>query len=298
MVWLRMSLTDNKRLARGYLAAFATLLMWSGFSLFSRMAGKSVLTPYDVYALRLITASLFLLPFVGHLPPAAWKDQRLWILTCLCSLIYCPFVYIGFKYAPAAHGGILISGLQALLVGLLLWVTEGRRPKGRRLLGLACIAGGITCAAVPHFFDGSPETAFGDLLILAGSVLWALYTLLASRWRYPPMALTCAIVFGSSVVYLPIYFLWLPKQMDAAPMLLIVSQGVFQGLFTTIFAMLTYLKAMALLGTERTTALLSLVPIVIGLSAVPLLDEPLTSWLLCGLVLVSSGAWLASRRSG
>ena len=49
-------MTSNKHLVRGYLAAVATLLMWSGFSLFSRLAGKSVLTPYDVYALRLITA--------------------------------------------------------------------------------------------------------------------------------------------------------------------------------------------------------------------------------------------------
>ena len=74
-------MTDNKQLVQGYLAALATLLMWSGFSLFSRMAAKSVLTPYDVYALRLIVASLILLPFADRLPRGAWKDKRLWILT-------------------------------------------------------------------------------------------------------------------------------------------------------------------------------------------------------------------------
>ena len=39
-----------------------------------------------------------------------------------------------------------------------------------------------------------------------------------------------------------------------------------------------------------------LVPIVVGLIAIPLLDEPLTGWLMCGLVLVSLGAYLASKR--
>ena len=41
----------------------ATLLMWTGFNLVSRLGGKSVLTPYDIFALRLITASIVLLPF-------------------------------------------------------------------------------------------------------------------------------------------------------------------------------------------------------------------------------------------
>jgi drug/metabolite transporter (DMT)-like permease len=35
--------------------------------------------------------------------------------------------------------------------------------------------------------------------------------------------------------------------------------------------------------------------VLAGLGAVPLLDEPLTSWLVAGLVLVSSGAFISAR---
>ena len=42
----------------------------------SRLGGKSVLTPYDIFALRLITASAILLPFVGSMPARAWADRR------------------------------------------------------------------------------------------------------------------------------------------------------------------------------------------------------------------------------
>ena len=59
--------------------------------------------------------------------------------------------------------------------------------------------------------------------------------------------------------------------------------------------MLTYLKAIALLGTERTAAFLALVPIVIGVLAVPLLDEALTVWLTTGILFVSLGSYIASR---
>ena len=55
-------MTTRNLLWRGYLAAFFTLVTWTGFSLVSRVGGKSPLTPYDIIALRLITASLVLLP--------------------------------------------------------------------------------------------------------------------------------------------------------------------------------------------------------------------------------------------
>jgi drug/metabolite transporter (DMT)-like permease len=76
---------------------------------------------------------------------------------------------------------------------------------------------------------------------------------------------------------------------------MIIIQSVFQGLVATILAMLTYLKAIALLGTERTAAFLALVPIVTGVLAVPLLDEPLGVWLASGISFVSLGSYIASR---
>ena len=289
-------MTDNKHLFQGYLAAIATLLMWSAFSLVSRLGGKSVLTPYDIYALRVIVATIVLLPFAGRLPPGAWRDRRLWILTALCSLVYCPIVYNGFRYAPAAHGGILLAGLQPLLISLIIWAMTGTRPDKHRFASIALFTAGIVCAAVPYFSAWSPLSAFGDLLIFLGSVCWAAYAVLAARWGYSAWALTCAIAFGSFVVYLPIYGFFLPKALAEAPIATIVGQGIYHGVVATILAMLTYLKAVSILGAERCAPLLATVPIVIGLVAVPLLDEPLTAWLMAGLVLVSLGALVASRR--
>ena len=269
--------------------------MWAGFSLVSRLGGKSILTPYDIFALRLMTASLVLLPFSGSMPTGAWRDRRLWLLTLLCSLVYCPLIYSAFKYAPASHGGILLSGLQPFLISVVVWLIAGTRPTRMRCIGLAFIALGIACAGLPYFTEWSPDSAFGDGLILLSSVLWAVYSVLAARWGYSAWTQTRAIAFGSAVVYLPIYFLWLPQELAAAPIALILVQCFFQGIVATILAMLTYLKAIALLGAERTAAFLALVPIVIGVLAVPLLDEALTGWLATGIVFVSLGSYIASR---
>lgn len=288
-------MSEKKLLIQGYLAAAATLIMWSGFSLISRLGGKSVLTPYDVFALRSITSSLILLPFAAGFPAGAWRDRRLWLLTFLCSLLYCVLVYSGFKFAPAAHGAILLAGMQPFLISAVALLLFGTRPNRMRSLGLVSIFVGLVCAAMPYFSDWSAESAFGDLLIFLGSVCWAFYSVLASRWGYSAWTLIRAVSFGSAVVYLPIYLLWLPKQLAAAPVSMIVTQCIFQGLVATILAMLTYLKAISLLGTERAAAFLALVPIVTGIAAVPLLDEALTAWLLSGLVFVSLGSYVASR---
>ena len=288
-------MTEKKQLVWGYLAAFATLLMWAGFSLISRLGGKSVLTPYDIFALRLITASIVLLPFLRSMPVRAWADKRLWLLTFLCSLIYCPLAYTGFKFAPAAHGAILLSGMQPFLISAVAWLLVGSRPNRIRSIGLGLIGTGIICAAMPYLTEWSPDYAFGDLLILLSSVCWAFYGVLAARWKYSPWTLTRAIAFGSSIVYLPIYWLWLPKEMSTAPLSMIIIQGAFQGISATILAMLTYLKSLELLGPERTASFLALVPVVIGVLAVPLLDEPLTPWLGSGIVFVSLGSYVASK---
>ena len=288
-------MSDRKQIFRGYLAATATLIMWAGFSLVSRLGGKSILTPYDIFALRLITASLVLLPFAGSMPAGAWRDRRLWLLTILCSLVYCPLAFNGFKYAPASHGGILLSGMQPLLISIVAWLIAGTRPSRMRCIGLILITIGIVCAAMPYFSVWSADSVFGDLLILLSSILWAFYGVLAARWGYSAWTLTRAVAFGSAMIYLPIYVLWLPKALAAAPLSMIVVQSVFQGVVATILAMLTYLKAIALLGAERTAAFLALVPIVIGIAAVPLLDEALTLWLSTGIIFVSLGSYIASR---
>ena len=112
----------------GYAAALGVVLIWTGFILISRWGGKSALTGYDVLALRLGTAAVLLLPFCRDLPWSVWRDRRLWTLAGLGGVLYGVLVYTAFKFAPAAHGGILLPGMQPFLVTALLWGWLGERP--------------------------------------------------------------------------------------------------------------------------------------------------------------------------
>ena len=133
----------QRGLSGGYAAALGTVAIWTGFILLSRLGGKSALTGYDVLALRLGTASLLLLPFLRGMPAGVWRDARLWLLTALGGLVYGVLVYTAFKFAPAAHGAILLPGMQPFLVMAVAWVLTGARPRAQQLWGLVAIGLGV-----------------------------------------------------------------------------------------------------------------------------------------------------------
>jgi drug/metabolite transporter (DMT)-like permease len=284
-------------LSQGYLAALATVVIWAGFILISRLGGKTGLTGWDIVALRLGTASVFLLPFSLNLPKGTWRDLKLWTMALVGGLAFLVFVYAGFKRAPAAHGGILLPGLQPFLITALAWWWMGARPSSSRLLGLVPIAAGVACVAMPVLLGShqGSSTLAGDALLLGASIAWASYSVLVKKWAFDPWLLTRFVALASTLVFMPVYLAFLPKGLDQVPTSMLLLQGLYQGLGPTIVAMLLYLRAVAILGPERTGALVALVPVIAGLGAVPLLNEPLTGWLIAGLVLVSGGAFLSAR---
>ncbi len=293
------SATPSSARIGGYLAAAGTVAIWTGFILVSRMGGKSALTPYDTLALRLATASLLLLPFIGSLPAGTWRNARLWSLAMLGGLIYGVLAFAAFKFAPAAHGGILLPGMQPFLIAAVAWAINGARPGRATTGGLLCIGVGLTCVA-SHYLTGSghdwtPDMLIGDALLLCSSLAWAIYSVLAKKWGCDPWTLTRFVALGSAVIFLPLYLMWLPKALGEVPVSMLLLQGLYQGGGVTIVAMLLFLKAVHVLGAQRTGALVALVPVLAGLAAAPLLDEALSGWLIAGLLFVSAGAFIAAR---
>lgn len=292
-----MNLTSRPSPLQGYLAALATVLIWSGFMLLARVAGQHALTSWDVVALRLGTAAVVLLPLSLNMPAGTWRNPRLWALSLTGGLLFLSLVYAGLNRAPAAHGGVFLSGLQPFVITMLAWWLLGARPARERLWGLLAMALGVACVAGPQLL-GTPtgkDTLVGDALLVGASLAWATYSVLVRKWVFDVWVLTRFLAVASALIYLPIYWLWLPKNLAAASWSMLALQGVYQGLITTIVAMLLFLRAIAILGPERTGAIVAIVPVVVGLAAVPLLGEPLTLWLIAGMVLVSGGAYLAAR---
>jgi len=278
----------------GYALAAMTVLLWSGFVLLSRMAGSSHLNPFDLAALRFSVAATVLLPVWWIRYRIDLLDHQLLVLACLGGMGYALGAYSGLHIAPASHGAVLLSGILPFFMALMARIVLKEHPSRQRYLALGVIALGVVCMAA-NSLSGLQQSWPGDLLLVFASSLWALYTVLVKHWNRTPVEVTLGVALLSALVYLPIYLFLLPKTIQQASWQVIALQGFFHGILVVIVAMLFFMQAMVRLGPTRLSAMMSTVPAIAGFGAVVVLGEPLTAWLVCGLLFTSLGAWMGSR---
>lgn len=272
----------------GYVCAFAVLSVWAGFLVFSRLSQQQALTPWDVAALRyggsfLVGLPLALVFGLPRLPPL-----RMAVLVATAAFGFPILAYLGFRLAPAAHGGVLMPGTLPFLTALIGAVLLAEAWTRRRALSLLVVAGGIALLATDTF-GAYPGAWRGDLLFLAASCCWATYTVLVRRWAVPAMQATLAVALLPAPLYLPLWWLALPSNLHAVPGGVIAFQFVYQGAFATVLAGFLFTRAVGAIGPARTTAITALTPALAALAAWPLLGEPLGVAGLVGVALVSAG---------
>lgn len=286
----------------GYAYAFATMLLWAGFSLSGRHAAVASgvrLTPWDLGALRYSVSFVIALVALGcgYGRGLAWRRGAGTAL--LAGLCFPLPAYVGFTFAPAAHGAVILSGALPFLVAIGWWAVTGEAWSRARVLSLLVLLAGMLLLGFEAYGRGTRPGAWrGDLLFLASSSAWAAYTIAARSWRASPWQAVTSVGLYCGASYLPIWYLALPSHLGAAPVGEVVYQALYQGFLATVVSLMLFTRALALLGPARLTTITALVPGVAGLLAVPLLGESVSMFDLAGLALVSFAVTLGVRGEG
>jgi len=283
----------------GYLFAGALVLLWSGFSLSGRHAalGTGVrLTPWDLGALRYSVAFVVAMIAVaaGYGRGLGWRRS---LATALLAGLCFPLPsYLGFTYAPAAHGAVILSGTLPFLVAIGMRGVSGQAWSRARKLSLLVLLLGIVLLGVEAYVKGARPGAWrGDLLFMVSAIAWAAYTIIARQWNTTPWQAVVAVATWCPILYLPVWWLLLPSTLDRAPAGEIAFQALFQGLMATVVSLILFIRALALLGPTRLTTITALVPGLAGLLSVPLLGESVGVLDMVGLGLVSLAVALGVR---
>jgi drug/metabolite transporter (DMT)-like permease len=280
----------------GLIAAFFAICIWAGFILVSRYGGKGLLTGWDVTALRFGVGSLIALFFLPRVTLPPYKVILLF--SAFGGIGYSVVVYAGFRMAPAAHAAVLLPGALPFSTAVIAWLWLRHKPSPAQRIALLLVFIGIALTAADTLFHGSHLTGMqmvGDLLFLSGSTSWAVFTLLLRRYPVPPLTAAVTTTLGSAVLYLPVWWLFLPSTLGHAPVSEIAIQAAYQGILVVFVAMLLYTFAVRRLGAQTVTLLMAVVPGVAALAAVPILDEPISLFTLAGLGAVTMGAVLGAR---
>ena len=289
-------MNETRSYRTGLSAALATLCIWAGFILVSRLGGKGILTGWDVTALRFGVGALIALAFLPRvkLPPL----KVIVLFSVFGGVGYAIAVYAAFRMAPAAHAAVLLPGALPFETAVIAWLWLGHKPTQPQRIALSLVFVGIVLTAADTFTHGAHLTGLqlvGDMLFLCGSSSWAVFTLLLRQYPMQPLTAAVTTTLGSALMYLPVWWLFLPSTLAQAPAAEIAMQALYQGVLVVFIAMLLYTLAVRHLGGQTVALIMALVPGLAAVAAVPILGEPLSLLTLAGLTAVTAGAAFGAR---
>lgn len=280
--------------------AVASVLLFSGFTLASRLGLASSLAPTDLAALRFGVGGLLMLPVLRRYGwrGVRWRDAA--ALAFFGGLGFALLAYSGFALAPAAHGAVLLHGTLPLFTFAIARVATPAARASVRPAGLVLIGAGIVLMAFDSVAQAPPRQLAGDALLLLASASWSAYGVLARRLGLPAAQSAAIVAVMSMACFLPVYAFMPGKSLFLASPRELLVQAAVQGVLIGAVSIFVYTRAVAALGPATTALFTAAVPCITTVAAVPLLAEWPSRTAALGVAVVTSGMMLAMRapRSG
>jgi drug/metabolite transporter (DMT)-like permease len=281
-----------------------TALFWSGNVVFGRGVIDH-LPPLGLNFWRWTVAVAILLPFTWrvfavHRGVILRRWKILSILALLGITGFNSLAYIAFQTTTAINAALINSLMPIIVVAIT--VIGFREPIGaRQILGLASALIG----ALVILTGGDLETLLalkftrGDIVMFLGVLGYALYSVLL-RYRPPELegiGLLAVIGVYGLVFALPLYVL---ETIFLKPMpvsMVSVGMVVYVALFASVLAYTFWNRGVAVVGPNRASLFVNLMPAFTAILAITLLGEALHAFHVAGMALIFGGLLLATWRT-
>lgn len=289
---------DARSIGMTDIALISMTFIW-GFNFIIVKTALSELQPLTFLALRFSTASLFFVVTVllvqkrFLIPRSEWG--KLALIGIVGTTIYQPLFINGLAMTKASNTSLILATTPAFIVLInRFWRKERFALKG--WIGIALSFVGIL---VIVFSGGEltvdPSALRGDLLVLGGTLCWALYSVFAAPVlkSYSSLefsALTTA--FGT----IPLVFLTIPALVSQnwGAVSLNTALGVFySATFAIVVAYVIWNLGIQRIGGARTAIYSNLTPVIATIAATFFLGETLTVLKVVGAVIIFVGLYLA-----
>jgi drug/metabolite transporter (DMT)-like permease len=281
-----------KRSLNGDFLLLTTTLIW-GWTFIIVKWSITTIDPYFFIFSRFLLALLFLTVIFHPSLKLNWRAclKPGIILGVILALAFIAQT-IGLKYTTASASGF-ITGLSVILMAVFAALINRRLPHWLVLLGIVVATAGLLLIT----FKGSLEFAKGDLLTLAGAVLFALHVVYTERMGRGASASALTIIQFVTVTACSglAFLLFGQKPVPLAGFNLLQWSAIaYCGLLATAVGYLFQTKAQQKIPTFRTAVLLATEPLFAGIFAIGLRFDPFDWRVVIGGLLIVAGMVLAS----
>ena len=196
----------------------------------------------------------------------------------------------GLSMSSASNMGIIVA-VNPLFILLISFITGIERVTVRLCAGIFI---GMSGVAVINFKKGGYIFNFGDILIVASCVFFAIYAVFGKKIvkEYSSMLTTAWLFFFASIYQLPLFFYQLKDQTwSTISAVNWLNFGI--GTFGSFFAgNVLFFFAIRRIGPVRAGLYLNLQPVFTLLMAYILIGESITVMKIVGLIVVLLGIWI------
>ena len=290
-------------MASPYLLLTATAFIWS----LNWIVGRAIVghvSPIALTFIRWSIAIVALMPFALPMIRANWhivrRDWKTIVFLAFWGTgLHNTFSYVGLNFTTATNGVILNSAIPILII-LLGWVVYRDSLTRVQAAGVA-----VSMAGVMAVLTGGDVTVLahlelnkGDVIVLAGMVFWAVYTILL---REKPaelpgfVMLTCCACVGVTLL-LPLMLLEVAFFGGHAEFTLpTVGAMLYVGLFPSFLGYIFWNRGVAEVGSNVAGIFVHLMPAFGSLLAWMFLGESIRLYHLVGIALILAGIALTTR---
>lgn len=252
----------------GVFWAIVAIVVWSGSVVMLRLGVTTSLNAYDLTMLRFGVAAIVLAPVIV-MRGLGRPDLPMWGACIMVIAFGAPYIVLfsfAMKTAPAAAAGALNPGVMAIasvFIGTLVFADKVDAIRAAGLL--------ITTAGIIAFTWLGGNLTFGHMLLIGTGLMWAVYAVIVRYFAVPALHVTAIVAVGSALMFAPLYAVVLPKNIFAAPLIDIIIQAVFQGIFVSVAAVYAFNRSAECLGPTTGAVLPALIPVVtMGLGVIAL----------------------------
>ena len=292
----------SRNLVLAIVLLIASSFFWSGNFFSGKIAFLSDLSPFKLSFFRWILALLILLPFTYAqiIRDLEYYKKNILLMTIISILgvtIFNSFTYISLQTTMVINSTLMASVAPVMMIGFS-WLIFRTKTTTLQFTGIVL----SLLAAFAIVLKGNLNNLYnlyftaGDLWMLGAVVSWCLYSVLLKKIdsKTSQLANLEVMIIIGVIFIIPFYI------MESFNSTYLPSTGLdlaiigYVAVFASIVAFFSWNKGVSIIGPNRASLFLHLIPVFSAIWAISFLNEKFAFFHVIGVLFILSGIILSN----
>ncbi len=292
----------KKNLFLAIILLISSSFFWSGNFFAGKVAHLSDLTPFKLSFFRWLFALIILLPFTYSkiLKEIDYYKKNLFLMTIIAILgvtIFNSFTYISLETTLVINSTLMASVAPVMIIGFS-WLVFRTTTTNFQFAGIVLSLLGAFTIILKGNINNLFNLHFtsGDLWMFAAVVSWCIYSVLLKKIDTSISQLaTLEVLIIIGLIFIIPFYIFESINSSFIPSnnidFLIIS---YVAIFASIVAFFSWNKGVSIIGPNRASLFLHLIPIFSSIWAIFFLEEKFAFFHMIGVLFILTGIILSN----